>query len=113
MKEFRLGKNTKEHYTSLEDLRVAWGKEPIIKKTKNKKKLKDQQENFCSRHKCKACGEPMVWIGGSMMTCKNENCKGIKVEEKDKDGNIIRIEYLVSYTLLDDKGTLIAENIFS
>lgn len=114
MKNFRLGKDTKEHYTSLAELRKAWGRKPIKKlRTNDEKKLKEQQENFCSKHKCKACGEPMVWIGGSMMACKNENCKGIKVEEKDKDGNIIRIEYLVSYELLDKKGALIAENIFS
>ena len=55
----------------------------------------------------------MTWVGGSMMTCKNENCKGIKIEEKDAEGNVIRTEYLVPYDLLDEKGTEIATNIFS
>lgn len=113
MKEFRLGKNTKEHYTSIEEMAKAWGCKPITKKTKDEKKLKEQQEKFCARHKCRACGQPMTWVGGSMMTCKNENCKGIKIEEKDAEGNIIRTEYLVPYDLLDEKGTEIAANIFS
>lgn len=113
MKNFRLGKNTKEHYTSIEEMAKAWGCKPVVKRTKDEKKLKGQQEKFCARHKCKACGQPMTWVGGSMMTCQNENCKGIKVEEKDKDGNIVKIEYLVPYDLLDDTGAEIAQNIFS
>ena len=113
MKEFRLGRNTKEHYTSIEEMAKAWGCKPVVKRTKDEKKLKGQQEKFCTRHKCKACGQPMTWVGGSMMTCQNENCKGIKVEEKDKDGNIVKIEYLVPYDLLDDTGAEIAQNIFS
>lgn len=113
MKNFRMGKNTKEHYSSLAELGAAWGCKPVIKKTKDEKKLKDQQEKFCMRHKCKSCGQPMKWVCGSMMTCVNESCKGIKVEEKDADGAVIRVDYLVSYELLDDLGAEIATNIFS
>ena len=111
MKEFRMGKNTTEHYNSLEELRVAFGCKPIIKQTKDKDKLQKQREKFCGFHKCKACGEPMVYNGGNIMTCANEKCKGIKVEKKDAEGNTI-ITYLTSYELLDDHFAEVAENIF-
>lgn len=111
MREFRMGNGTKEHYTSLEELGKAWGCKPAVKQTKDKEKLTKQRENFCGYHKCKACGEPMSYLGGSIMACKNEKCKGIKLERKDKDGNTI-VSYLTSYELLDDKYAEIAENIF-
>ena len=31
----------------------------------------------------------MTFIGGHIMTCTNPDCKGIKVEREDKDGNKI------------------------
>lgn len=111
MKNYRLSKGTTEHYTSLEELRAAWGKEPYKKRTKDENKLKKQQETFCSRHLCSACHQPMTWIGGNMMTCTNEKCKGIPVERTDKEGNV-KVSYLTSYDLLDDKGAEIAQNIF-
>jgi hypothetical protein len=112
MKAFRMGRNTTEYYTSFEEAAKAWGCKPVVKKTKDENKLKLQQEKFCGKHKCKACGEPMTWVGGSMMTCTNEKCKGIKVEREGADGNKI-VSYVVSYDLLDDLGAEIAENIFS
>ena len=111
MKKFRLSKGVTEHYTSLEEMRKAYGCKPVIKQTKDKEKLKMQRENFCKWHRCKACGEPMTYLGGSMMTCANEKCKGIKNEKKDKDGNVI-ITYSVSYEILDDKYEEMAKNIF-
>ena len=112
MKNYRMSKGTTEHYTSLEELRTAWGKAPYKKRTKDEDKLEKQQKNFCKRHLCKACGLPMVWIGGNMMACQNEKCKGIPLEKKDADGNVIQTIYLTSYDLLDDKGAEIANNIF-
>ena len=112
MKDFRMGRNTTEHYSSFEEVAKAWGCKPVVKKTKDENKLKSQQEKFCAKHRCKACGEPMTWIDGSVMTCTNEKCKGIKVEREGADGNKI-ISYVVSYDLLDDLGTEIACNIFS
>ena len=112
MKTFRMDHNTTEHYTSFEELAKAWNCRPVTKKTKDEGKLKNQQEKFCSKHRCKACGEPMSWITGSVMACTNDKCRGIKVEREDMDGNKI-ISYVTSYDLLDDLGTEIAEIIFS
>lgn len=111
MKNFRMSKGVTEHYTSLEEMAKAWGCKPIIKQTKDKDKLAKQRENFCNHYRCKACGEPMTYMGGSVMTCTNEKCRGIKHERKDADGNSI-ITYSVSYELLDDHFSDVAENIF-
>lgn len=111
MKEFRKAKGVTEHYTSLEEMGKAWGCKPVIKQTKDKDKLKKQRENFCEHYRCKACGQPMTYLGESMMACSNEKCKGIKNERTDKDGNVI-VTYSVSYELLNDKFTERARNIF-
>ena len=112
MKEFRLGNNTTAHYSSFEDMAVAWGVKPVSKVTKDMKKLQEQQEKFRGKHKCKACGEPMDFIQGtSAMACKNPKCKGIKQVRTDKEGNEI-VTYLPSYDLLDSLGSEIASNIF-
>ena len=107
-----MGLNTTEHYSSFEEAAKAWGCRPVIRKNKSDDKLKEQQEKFCGKHKCKGCGQPMTWVGGNLMTCTNEKCKGIKVEKLDKEGNTI-ISYITSYDLLDDTGAKIAQNIFS
>lgn len=112
MKAYRMGRNYTEQYSSFEEVAKAWGCKPVTKKTKDEEKLKKQQEVFCSKHKCKSCGEPMTWIGGSVMACTNEKCKGIKVEREDFDGNKI-VNYVTSYDLLDDTGAEIADVIFS
>lgn len=111
MKNFRMSKGVTEHYTSLEELRAAHGLSPVIKQTKDKEKLQKQRENFCSHHKCRTCGNPMSYVGGSVMVCKNEKCRGIPVERKDDEGNT-KVTYLTSYEILNDKYTEIAENIF-
>lgn len=111
MKEFRKSKGVTEHYTSLEELREAFGLKPVIKQTKDKDKLQKQRENFSNHYKCKACGQPMTYLGESMMACTNEKCKGIKNERTDSDGNLI-VTYSVSYELLNDKFTERARNIF-
>ena len=104
--------DTNKHYTSLEELREAWGLKPLTKKrTKDAKKLESQRENFCSKHKCKACGHPMAYIGGNQMACSNPDCLGIKFERTGKDGNV-EVSYSPSYELLDEKGAMIANNIF-
>lgn len=112
MSGYRMPKGATEHYTSLEDLRVAWGMNPVTKKTSDQKKLKDQQKNFLNKHKCKACGMPMKYIHGNIMSCTNPECKGIEVKRQDKDGNEI-ISYINSFCTLDDTGAEIAQNIFS
>jgi hypothetical protein len=113
MKEFRIGCNTTEHYTSLEEMGKAWNCRPVSKKTKDEKKLADQQQKFVNRHLCKGCKNPMQWVENtSTMVCKNPSCKGIKHTRLDLDGNEI-VTYLPSYDLLDEVGTNIANILFS
>ena len=112
MKNYRLSSGTKEHYTSLADLREAWGMKPIVKKTNDAEKLAKQQEKFVSKHICKACGQPMTFIHGNVMACKNPKCKGIEIKREDKEGNVI-ISYINSCEILNDKGAEIANNIFN
>lgn len=110
---YRLSKDTIARFTSMEELRKAWQLNPLTtKKPNNAKRLKKVQEDFKSHHKCKACGSPMEWITGSVMTCTNPQCKGIKVERVDDDGNKI-ISYITSYNLLSDHYAEIAETLFS
>ena len=112
MREYRMSKGTTEHYTDLATLRAAWGKKPVVKKTSDAVKLKKQQEDFMSKHRCKACGAPMAYSGGNIMTCVNEKCKGIEVKREDAEGNEM-VSYITSYDLLDDLGAEIANNIFN
>lgn len=113
MKEYRLGKNTTEHYTSMEALRAAFGCKPIKKRTSDDKKLEGQRNAFIGKHRCKACNKSMMWVNGtSVMSCTNPDCKGIKYVRTDADGNEI-ITYLPSYDLLDSVGAEIASNLFS
>lgn len=46
MKNYRLSSWTKEHYTSLADLREAWGMKPIVKKQVMKKNLQNNRKNL-------------------------------------------------------------------
>lgn len=113
MREFRMGRNTTEHYSSFEEAARAWKCRPVNKKTKDMKKLASQQEKFVNSHRCKACGNPMRWVDGtSTMVCSNDKCKGIKHTRTDADGNEI-VTYTPSYDLLDEKATEICNNIFS
>ena len=110
---YRLSKDTMCRFTSMDELREAWQLKPLTtKKPNNEKRLKKVQEDFCSHHKCRACGKPMTWIGGDIMTCCNPQCRGIKVERTDEDGNKI-INYITSYNLLSDHYAEIAETIFT
>ena len=38
MREFRMGANTTEHYSSFQDVAKSWGCRPITKQTKDKQK---------------------------------------------------------------------------
>ena len=109
---YRLSKDTVARFTSLDELREAWQLKPLNKKPNNEKKLKKVREDFCSHHKCKACGKPMQWVGGDIMTCCNPKCKGIKKEREDQDGNKY-VEYLTSYDILNDHYAEVAEHIFT
>lgn len=107
----RINQRGEACYSSFEELAEAFKLKPVQKVTKDKEKLKAQQERFLTKHKCKACGEYMTYVlGTSVMTCTNEKCKGIKVDYEDVEGNK-KSRYLVSYDLLDEVGTSIATNI--
>ena len=114
MKEFRKAKNVKEYYTSLEDMRVAWGLKPVSKKTSDEKKLEEQRERFTNSNRCKACGHPMTFISDSnIMCCTNETCKGIKHQTINEKTGETKVWYTPSYKVLDEKGAMIANTILS
>lgn len=114
MKSFRMGRNTTEHYSSFEEAAKAWGCKEVPKKPKDEEKAKKLQEKFYAKpkYKCKACGEPMTYIGGNQLACTNEKCKGIKVEKELPDGTK-SVTYVTSYFLLEDDDASFANYIFS
>ena len=113
MRSFRMSKGDTEHYTSFEELRVAWGLKPVIKQTKDKEKLNKQRENFCSKHLCPACRQPMTYSGvGNQLVCRNEKCLGIKHEQKNAETGEVKVWYSPAFDLLDDLAAEIASNIF-
>ena len=109
MKEFRMDRNTKEHYYSFQEAAHAWG---CKTKTKDENKIKEMQDKFCAKYRCSVCGEPMGYIGGTIMTCVNDKCKGVKVEREDKEGNKT-VSYEVSYKFIKDYDISYANYIFS
>lgn len=112
MGKYIMSKGTIGHYTSFTDLRAAFDLKEVSYQTKDAQKLKSQRENFCNKHKCRACGYPMTYSGGNIMTCTNPSCKGIKHEKTDSEGNVI-VTYSTSYDILNDKYANIAQNIFA
>ena len=113
MSNFRMGRNTTEHYNSFEEAAKSWGCKPVVKRTNDETKLNKQRWAFAGRHLCKACKQPMTYVEGtSTMVCDNEKCKGIKQVRTDADGNEI-VTYIPSYDLLDSIGTEIAGNLFA
>lgn len=111
MNNYRLAKDVTAHYTSLEELRTAWGKEPVTKRTKDEKKLQSQREKFYRKHVCKNCGKPLTLVKDTnIMTCTNPKCPGIKIERLDKEGNTVT-SYIPSFDMLNETGAEIANNI--
>ena len=101
MSAYRLGKDVTDHFNSFEEVAKMFGCKPVSRKTRNEKRLLNQQERFYKKHKCKACGQFMTYISD-----------GIKNTFMDKDGNE-RVVYSVSFDELDEKGSDIARNILS
>ena len=112
MKAYRLSKGVTEHYTSLEELRAAFGLKPLTKQTKNNDKLAIQRSRFCNKNLCPVCKQPMEWIGGNLLVCKNENCTGYK-HEVDTDMGENNIYYTPVFKILDEKSAEIANNLFT
>ena len=114
MREFRMGRNTTEHYSSFEEAAKSWGCRSVNKKTKDEKKLANQQEKFMNSNRCKACGNPMTFIVDSnIMCCTSESCKGIKHQAINEETGETKTWYTPSYKVLDKKSADIAVNIFS
>lgn len=110
---YRLSKGTTARYTSFEEVAKAFGRKPVRKQTTDKTKLAKQRKYFLSRHICEACHNPMTYVGGNMMVCTCDECKGIKHEKEVKETAEIRTWYSTSFELLDDKGAMIASNLFA
>ena len=112
MRVFRLSKGDTEHYTSFEELRAAWGLKAFTKQTKDKNRLAKQRENFCARNICPICKQPMVYIGGNQLVCKNVSCNGYK-HEVETDSGEKKVFYTPVFKLLDETSAEIANNLFS
>lgn len=110
MREFRKAKGVTERYTSLDELRIAFGLKATKKRTNDAEKLKAQREKFVGV--CKVCKQPLHWIEGTnTLACKNENCKGIKMTGKNIDGTE-KVWYIPVIRILDDEGMNIAMRLF-
>ena len=106
MREFRKSKGVTEHYTSLEELRAAYGLKPIIKKRpKDEDALKEAREKFLGI--CPICKSPMKYVSSSYSVCGNIDCKGRNIAKKDEEPR-----YITVIREFDSKGKVIAENLF-
>ena len=106
MKEFRKSKGVTEYYTSLEELRAAYGLKPVTKKRpKDEKALNEAREKFLGT--CPVCKSPMKYVSPSYSVCGNADCKGRNIAKKDEEPRYITVirEY-------DLKGQEIAKNLF-
>lgn len=84
---------------------------PFASLSTSKEKTVNEESRNKFLGKCRICGETMTYVGGNVVLCKNEKCKGIKRTKKDKEGNDI-VFYDSVFRLLDDKGVEIAEKLF-
>ena len=106
MREFRKGKGCTEHYTSLDELRVAWNCRPITKKRpKDEDALKEAREKFLGT--CPVCKSPMKYVSLSYSVCGNEECKGRNIAKQGEEPR-----YITVIREFDSKGKNIAENLF-
>ena len=93
-------------YFSFEEL-------PFPKKQTKKQNNDELREKFEKRHLCVVCQQPLIWITGTnILACKNPECKGKKVEKILPDGTV-KVEYKPYFHTLDEKGTKIAEKLYS
>jgi len=112
MKNYRLDKGSKAHFSSLEELAKGFNVKIVPKQTKDKLKLAKQRVNFVKH--CKHCGIVMTYLSDSnLVVCKNSKCKGEPHELKDREGNVIDVIFKPVFRMLDDEGTMIAANLFA
>ena len=109
MEKFRLGKTDTAHYTSLGELRKAFKLKEL---STNKEKTAELQVQFTKNKTCRACHQPLTYIGGSVLACQNPDCKGIKHTSKNEDGSI-KTYFTPSFMILKKKSDAkYAEKIF-
>ena len=111
MREFRKAKGVTEHYTSLEALRTGWGLAPVGKKRpKDENILQQKREKFLGT--CRVCKKPLSLIEGcNVLTCKNPECKGVKMTSQNEDGTE-KVWYVPVSRVLDEVGFEISMNLF-
>ena len=106
MREFRKGKNVTEHYNSLEELRIAFGCKPLTKKRpKDEEALKESREKFLGT--CPVCKSANKFISPQYVVCSNVDCRGKNISAKGEEPR-----YVLSMRELDDRGQIIAQNLF-
>lgn len=94
--------------SAFEAIRKEFGLGPKNVRTTDETRLKKQQERFLQKQTCPVCGGTKTFIKGTnVMVCKNPECKGFPV--KDKDGNIV--DYKITFTELNTKSEAIASAI--
>ena len=104
----RLAKGITAYYGSLEELAKAYNTS-TLKRTKDQAKLESQREKFLG--KCRVCGEPLSYLGGNVMACQNESCKGFETKTRDEDGNET-VVFKPVFKILDEHAETIAYNLF-
>ena len=106
MKNFRMGHNVTEHYSSLEEMGKAWGCKAITKKRpKDEVALKEAREKFLGV--CPVCKSPMKYVSSDYSVCGNVQCKGRNISKKDEEPR-----YITVIREFDDIGKTIAMNLF-
>lgn len=96
----------KTYYSFDEIGEELFGLKPHRRVTKDKEKLKSQQEKFLGT--CPFCKEPLRYVyGTNILACGNEKCKGKKISNNE-DGDV----YKPYYKILSDKGLAIGTTIF-
>ena len=64
------------------------------KEIKNKEKRKNAMIGVCP-----VCGQPMSYIGGNVLVCKNEGCKGVPYKVIENDEEVTKYRQPVYKTL--------------
>lgn len=84
---------------------------PFAKLSQIKKKEVPQSSKEKFLGKCKVCGETLTYVGGNVVVCNNEKCKGVKHTKTSEDGTEL-VYYTPVFRLLDAQGVEIAEKLF-
>ena len=99
-------------YSSFAEVAQTFGCKPVKYRTSVKEKLNNQRARFLKNCVCEGCKQPMQLIQGTnIMACVNPDCNGVEHVRADDNGNEYKT-YSPSYRMLEEKGALVANNIF-